>query len=87
MSLGNAVNTIIIMTQLVMVSGHNATDKMPVYEMPLTFVFGVSGWGFESLGEHFCIGAMLGLAQTHIKRQLVFQFTKVLIITIELGIL
>ena len=75
------------MTQLVMVSGHNTADKMPVYEMPLTIVFLVWGWGFKSWGEHFCIGAMLGLAQTHSKRQLVFQFTKVLIITIELGIL
>ena len=28
-----------------LVSGLNATDKTPIYEMPLTFVFG--GWGFE----------------------------------------
>ena len=32
------------------VSGHNATDKMPMYEMPLNFVFG--GWVLW-LGEHF----------------------------------
>ena len=35
-----------------MVSGLNATDKMPMYEMPLTLVLG--GWGFgESI---FCVG-------------------------------
>ena len=27
------------------VSAHNATDKMPMYEMPLIFVFGVLGLG------------------------------------------
>mgnify|MGYP001793156869 CR=1 FL=1 len=32
------------------VSGHNATDKTPMYEMLLIFVFGVLG--FE-VGEHF----------------------------------
>ena len=30
------------------VSGHNATDKMPMHEMPLTFVLG--GWAFFVLG-------------------------------------
>ena len=28
-----------------MVSGHNATDKTPMYEIPLIFVFGVLGLG------------------------------------------
>ena len=27
------------------VSAHNATDKLPMYEMPLFFVFGVLGLG------------------------------------------
>ena len=40
-----------------MVSGLKATDKMPMYEMPLAFVFGVLGsiflyWGFWVLA--FC---------------------------------
>ena len=34
-------------------SGLNATDKTPMYEMPLTFVFGVWGLGFWGWGEHF----------------------------------
>ena len=40
------------------VSDHNATDKKPMYEMPLTFVFGVRGlgfWGWESI---FNIGVL-----------------------------
>ena len=32
------------------VSGLNARDKMPMYEMPLIYVFGVWSWG-----EYFCI--------------------------------
>ena len=32
------------------VSGHNATDKTPMYEMPLICVSGFLFWG---LGEHF----------------------------------
>ena len=41
------------------VSGHNDTDKTPMYEMPLTFVFGVWVLG---LGRAFiCIG-LLSLA-------------------------
>ena len=39
-----------------MVSGHNTTDKTPMYEMLLIFVLG--GWGF-GLGESiFCIGVL-----------------------------
>ena len=36
-----------------LVSGLNATDKTPMYEMPLIFVF--RGWG---LGEHVFIGVL-----------------------------
>ena len=32
------------------VSGHSATDKTPMYEMPRIFVF---GGGVLGLGEHF----------------------------------
>ena len=35
------------------VSGLNATDKMPMHEMPLIYVFGVWGLGFWGWGEHF----------------------------------
>ena len=38
------------------VSGHNATDKTPMYEMPLIFVFGV--WGFEVGESIFCVGVL-----------------------------
>ena len=41
-----------------MVSGLNATEKTPIYEMPLTFVFG--GWGF-GVGEHFFVLGFWGL--------------------------
>ena len=34
-----------------MVSGLNATEKVPMYEMPLTYVFG--GLGFSGWGEYF----------------------------------
>ena len=48
-----------------LVYGHNATDKTPMYEMPLTFVFG--GWGFGVMGAFFvlafCQLILLGLAQ------------------------
>ena len=37
----------------VLASGHNATDKTPMYEMPLIYVFGVGGLGFWVWGEHF----------------------------------
>ena len=36
-----------------LVSGLNATDKAPIYEMPLIYVFGVLG-----LGEQFFIGVL-----------------------------
>ena len=36
-----------------LVSGHNATDKTPMYEMPLIFVFG--GSGFEVGESIFCL--------------------------------
>ena len=36
-----------------MVSMLNATDKTPMYEMPLIFVFGVWGLGLWGWGEHF----------------------------------
>ena len=39
-----------------MVSGHYGTDKTPVYEMPLIFVFG--GWGFGVGESIFCIGVL-----------------------------
>ena len=39
-----------------MVSGHYGTDKTPMYEMPLIFVFGV--WGFGVGESIFCIGVL-----------------------------
>ena len=36
------------------VSGRNDTDKSPMYEMPLFFVFG--GWGFEIGRAFFVLG-------------------------------
>ena len=39
-----------------MVSGHYGTDKTPMYEMPLIFVFG--GWGFGVEESIFCIGVL-----------------------------
>ena len=36
-----------------LVSGLNATDKTPMYEMPLTFVFEVWELAFWGWGEHF----------------------------------
>ena len=49
-----------------MVSGLNATDKVPMYEMPLIYVFGVWGVGVFELGRvffvlgqwHFVIGVL-----------------------------
>ena len=38
------------------VSGLNATDKTPMYEMPLIYVFGV--WGFGVWVSIFCIGVL-----------------------------
>ena len=38
------------------VSGHSATDKTPMYEMPRIFVFG--GWGFGVGESTFCIGVL-----------------------------
>ena len=38
------------------VSGHSATDKTPMYEMPLIYVFG--GWGFGVGESTFCIGVL-----------------------------
>ena len=38
------------------VSGHSATDKTPMYEMPRIFVFG--GWGFGVGESIFCIGVL-----------------------------
>ena len=35
-------------------SSLNTTDKMPTYEMPLNFVFGI--WGFGVEGSIFLLG-------------------------------
>ena len=39
-----------------MVSGQNATDKTPMYDMPLIFMFGV--WGFGDGKSIFRIGVL-----------------------------
>ena len=39
-----------------MVSGQNATDKTPMYDMPLIFMFGV--WGFGVGKSIFRIGVL-----------------------------
>ena len=38
------------------VSSLNATDKKPMHEMPLIFVFG--GWGFGVGGNIYCNGVL-----------------------------
>ena len=50
-----------------LVSGLNAADKAPIYEMPLIYVFGVLGlgeqffyWGFGQ--PHFVIGVFITLS-------------------------
>ena len=39
-----------------LVSGHNATDQTPMYEIPMTFLFW--GWGFGAGESIFCIGVL-----------------------------
>ena len=38
------------------ISGHNATDETPMYDMPLIVVFG--GWGFGVEESIVCIGVV-----------------------------
>ena len=40
--------------EVMLVSGHDATDKIPMYEMPMIFGFG--GWGYWVKESIFCIG-------------------------------
>ena len=40
-------------TAMILISGLNATDKKPMYKMPLTFVFGI--WDFWFWGENFLL--------------------------------
>ena len=40
------------------ISGHNATDKQPMDEMPLISVLGLGVWGLGFVEGIFCIGVL-----------------------------
>ena len=78
------------------VSGHNATDKTPMNEMPLIFVFGFWGLGFWGWGEHFlymdfgCWRFVIGvLSRFMVVSKTIIVFTEIAVMAwyISLGLL